>query len=291
MRHWLPCLALACSDYEVVATGEPAALSLTADTAWQDSASPANAGGESDDQGEGTVDAPECHEDYSSSTLVSFDSESLSAYEIDLGAGAARLLAPLSSVHDPMASLNSSAFRADGLAFVSASGVGELWLVDPCTGSVQVVGATGRGDVCGITFGPGGELFGLDRTSDELVRFDQATGAGSVVGPVGFDVELCGLAYDCVSEELFGVDSASQQLFVLDSTTGAARRFVPTQVPFQSVGLEYDPADRSFLASTGTELWRVSAESGESLRLATLTEGPNWDDLAYSLVALECGSH
>ncbi len=290
MRLGLPCLALACSDYEVVATRAGASLSGESDSAWYDSASTANAGQDTGDTGEGVIDVPECHEDYSSSTLVSFDAESLSAYEIDLDAGAARLLASMSGGSDPMANLNSSAFRDDGLAFVSASGVGELWLVDPCTGAVDVVGATGRGDVCGITFGPGGELFGLDRTSDELVRFDLSTGAATVVGPLGFDVELCGLAYDCVGEELFGVDSATQQLFAIDHESGAAKRFLATEVPFQSVGLEYDPADQSFLASTGTELWRVMASTGESTRLATLTDGPTWDDLAYSLVALECGS-
>ncbi|MBM4368224.1 MAG: hypothetical protein FJ102_18575 [Deltaproteobacteria bacterium] len=236
MRPWLPCLALACSDYEVVATRSGAALVGSPDTGWLDSASSANAGPDSGDEGAGTVDAPECREDYSSSTLVSFDAESLAAYEIDLDQGAARLLALLSGAGDPMANLNSSAFREDGLAFVSASGVGELWLVDPCTGAAEVVGATGRGDVCGIAFGPGGELFGID------------------------------------------------------SHTGAATRFVPTTVPFQSVGLEYDPADQSFLASTGTELWRVMARTGESTQVATLTDGPTWDDLAYSLVALECAT-
>ncbi|MBM4391579.1 MAG: hypothetical protein FJ090_10700 [Deltaproteobacteria bacterium] len=290
MRPWLPCLALACSDYEVVATPADAALVGLPGNGWLDSASGSNAGPDRGDEGAGTVGAPECREDYSSSTLVSFDAESLAAYEIDLDQGAARQLALLSGASDPMANLNSSAFREDGLAFVSASGVGELWLVDPCTGAAEVVGATGRGDVCGIAFGPGGELFGLDRTSDELVRFDQSTGAAATVGPLGIDIELCGLAYDCVDEELFGVDSATRQLFAIDNHTGAATRLVPTTVPFQSVGLEYDPADRSFLASTGTELWRVVARTGESTRMSALPDGTTWDDLAYSLVELECAS-
>ena len=58
-------------------------------------------------------------------------------------------------------------------------------MLDVCEAEIWSIGATGYGHLCGISYGPDGELYGIDSQSDVLVQLDRSTGAGTAVGSLG----------------------------------------------------------------------------------------------------------
>ena len=151
--------------------------------------------------------------------------------------------------------------------------------MDACSGTTTVIGSTGVGNMCGIAFGPGGILYGLDSTNDQLVEIDISTGAGTVIGSLGFELGNCGLSYDCTNDRLIGANATTSEIFTVDPVTGLGSGHVLTDVPFSSVGLEYDPGSDVIYAATGDELYQVDPSTGATTYIGALG-GENVDDLA-----------
>jgi len=105
---------------------------------------------------------------------------------------------------------------------------GNLLRINGWTGGAEVIGPLGFARVGGLSFSPGGVLYGVDTSgfplSATLVTVDPATGAASAVGPLGFPVVNC-LAF-APDGTLFGVeldpDIEETNLLVIDPATGAA---------------------------------------------------------------------
>ena len=243
---------------------------------------------ETGDTATGTAGAPDCSQVYDDATLITVESAAMQVYAIDPANAAVTSLSPLDPTLDPTSNLNSSAFRADGTAVVSDAGLRRLVSLDPCTGKIDEIGATGAGALCGVSFGPGGGLYGLDGENNQLVTLDPATGVASPVGDLGFDLGTCGLAYDCVQDRLLGVDGAGSSLFEVDVRSGIATSLVSVDVAFAAVGAEYDPRDATILASTGSQLYRIDVATGTSTLLGVFSGTGNWDDLAYLTSKLPC---
>jgi hypothetical protein len=64
--------------------------------------------------------------------------------------------------------------------------IDELVSIDPSTGAVTLIGATGLGDIQGLTATDTGELYGtgVATAGPRLYRIDPLTGAGTVVGTI-----------------------------------------------------------------------------------------------------------
>jgi len=127
-------------------------------------------------------------------------------YEIDKDTGAATLVTPLTGPSpDPLVGTVDP--HIDGIAFDPSTGVlfgvysawarpSYLVTIAPLTGQVTMVGAMGFDDVEGLSFAPGGTLYGVLGDSgaigdasqgsfEGLVVIDTQTGQAAVVGPFG----------------------------------------------------------------------------------------------------------
>ena len=212
--------------------------------------------------------------------LVSLDSEYGYVLEIDPSAGTVSELAPLSD-YTSSGSINTMDVREDGLAIAHHNG-GTLLSLDVCSGTVTTLGATGVGDMGGISFAGGGLLYGQDHDNDQLVQLNTKTGAATVIGAFGYDLGSDGLAYDCTTDTLYGLDGSSGQIFQVDRSTGQLHSFVATSGSFSGVGLEFDHSDGSLLAATGStrKLYRIDPATGTTTDLGTFSAS-RIDDVAF----------
>jgi hypothetical protein len=125
-------------------------------------------------------------------------------------------------------------------------------------------------------------LFGVDIFEDQLITIDSATGMGSTVGPLGFEL-VRGLDYDSSTDTLFGISSTvdleappdaepiPDDLIVIDRTTGAATMI--GSLGFFSVrALAYDSSsDTLYGADTLTDqLITVDRDTGAAAAVGPL---------------------
>lgn len=128
-----------------------------------------------------------------------------------------------------------------------------------------VVGPLGFDNVDGLDFDPNtATLYGVDTTTDQLLKINTTTGAGTVVGPLGFG-DVQGLAFDPNHDILYGVDSTVGVLLTINTMTGAAAPVGGMPIGFSEIkGLGYDP-------STDT-LWATGIHgTGEIIKIDTQT--------------------
>jgi hypothetical protein len=119
----------------------------------------------------------------------------------------------------------SLAFDANSSMLYGVDRQRELLLtIDTNSGESAVVGGVGF-DVLGLAFDTttgtlfGSALFKNGRLVNELIRIDTTTGAGTSIGPIGFE-SVTGLAFDSVSKTLFGTSVISDDLIAIDTSTG-----------------------------------------------------------------------
>jgi len=208
-------------------------------------------------------------------SLMSVDTQSGEVYEIDPSTASCTVLSPV----DTAVSINSMDVSENGNSIVHLGSITHIAVFDPCTGAWTDIGPHGGGNVGGIGFGPAGRLFGIG-SSDLLYEFDLATGAATVIGPLGIDIGTSGLAWDCSTQTMYGADGTGDRVFEVDLATGAATNIRSTSVPFQSVGLEFDRVSGLLLASTKSALYTIDPTTGASSYVGPLG-GSNIDDLAW----------
>lgn len=113
----------------------------------------------------------------------------------------------------------------DGVAYCGPNST--LWRVNVDAGTPRRIGAI-RSDGCvmGLATNANGEMFGIDTQNDTLLAIDKTTGAGTVVGPLGFNAQgQQGLDFDEESNVLYlatlNLDSQQSELRSVDTHTGA----------------------------------------------------------------------
>lgn len=205
------------------------------------------------------------------------------------------LLDPVAGTSETLSSLSSSEVDVTGVNALATDpltgqilavekNTDQLVSIDPCTGQVEVIGPIGLGNVCGISFGPDGVLYGIDNTNDALVTIDPVTGAGAVVGALGFNLVHCGLAYDCAADTLYGLhinkaDDESDTIFSVDPSTGAATAVLtldPT-VSWNQAGLEADVSNGVFYVGMAEGLAAVDATTGAAeIRVSGSMDSLGW---------------
>lgn len=119
--------------------------------------------------------------------------------------------------------------QTSGIMYATSTscGASSLYTIDLRTAQASLVGAISGGP-CIVSSGVDnkGNLFGVDISSDNLILIDKATGAGTVVGPLGFDANF-GQGMDCDERTgtcfLFAFNGGTFQpeLRICDTNTGA----------------------------------------------------------------------
>ena len=102
-----------------------------------------------------------------------------------------------------------------------------LYVVDLVTPTTTLVGEI-TNSPCTIAIGvtDTGQMFGHDLVNDSLMSINKATGAGTVIGPLGFDANFGqGMEYDSATGQLylaaFNNGTFQPELRIADTTTGA----------------------------------------------------------------------
>ena len=159
------------------------------------------------------------------STLYAIDYNTNTLYAIDIATGAQTYIG--SAV--PSGSWTGMTGANDGTMYASASNCGvssTLYTIDLDTGALTTIGNITNGTcVIDIAITPDGTLYGLDIVNDVLLNIDPNTGAGTVIGPVGFDANYAqGMDYEEDSGTLyltsFNNATYNAELRAVDVNTG-----------------------------------------------------------------------
>ena len=157
------------------------------------------------------------------STLYVVDYATNSLYTVDTATGATTLVGP--SAPGGGESWTGLTGASDGKMYGVATTCSSstLYTVDLGTGGLTTIGNITNGAcVIDIAITPGGQMFGVEIQSDNLISIDPATGAGTVIGSIGFNANYAqGMDYEDTSGTLYLAAYSSQgELRIADPATG-----------------------------------------------------------------------
>lgn len=100
-------------------------------------------------------------------------------------------------------------------------GADQLYLIDPTTGVVTLLGNIGFGNVYALGFTQAGQLTGISDDTNQLISLSVLSGVGTAIGATGdlFQYDVASRPEDGV---MFGLSTRSYGLNTFDLTTGAA---------------------------------------------------------------------
>lgn len=164
-------------------------------------------------------------------TLYAIERNSRSLYTLDPDTGVATKVGTAGLGVEPADA--GLTVGLDGELFVADVNNGTFFEIDPESGVAEAIGPLGGGlQISGLATRDDGTIFGFDRGVDygvdnKLVTIDPSTGAGTVVGNPGFELNLVGIDFDAlgVLRGVFNGDPEEGEAattFTLDPTTGVA---------------------------------------------------------------------
>ena len=159
-------------------------------------------------------------------TLYAIDYGYNELHAIDTATGAVTVIGP--SVPAGGESWSGMAGSPDGTMYAASTNIGNstLYTVDLATGAPTAIGSISDGAcIIDIAVNADGEMYGVDICSDILVQIDPETGAGTVIGSIGFDANFAqGMDFEEESGTLylaaFNNSSYQGELRICDTTTG-----------------------------------------------------------------------
>lgn len=159
--------------------------------------------------------------DFTTLYAVHYYNNQLIAY--DTASGAATVIG--SSVPGGGQTWSGLTGAPDGTLYASATtcSASSLYTIDPNSGAVSTIGAVSNAPcLIDIAINAAGEMYGVDIINDVLVRIDPATGAGTVVGSLGFDANYAqGMDFEEVTGVLYlAAYGTAGELRIADTTTG-----------------------------------------------------------------------
>lgn len=116
----------------------------------------------------------------------------------------------------------------DGTLYVVSTVCGTsstLFTINPTNAVLTQIGSIGAGTcIIDIAINANGEMYGVDIVSDVLYQINPATGAGTVVGPLGVNANYAqGMDFEQVSGILYwAAYTTSGEMRVIDTSTGAS---------------------------------------------------------------------
>ncbi len=157
------------------------------------------------------------------STLYVIDYATNTLYTVNTTTGAVTTIGP--STPRAGETWTGLTGATDGTMYGSTTNISRstLYTIDLATGASTEVGEiTNAPAIIDIAVTPGGEMFGVDIVNDNLVQIDPATGAGTVIGYIGFNANYAqGMDYEETSGTLYLAAYSSQgELRIADPATG-----------------------------------------------------------------------
>jgi hypothetical protein len=160
--------------------------------------------------------------------LYCLDSDTNALVTVDTTTGAVTPIG--TATPNPGESWTGMTCQNTGVTYVSSTtcGSSSLYTIDLTTGAVTPIGTvTNAGCLIDIAINTAGELYGVDIIGDNLVKIDTATGAGTIVGPLGFNANYAqGMDFDEATGTLylaaFNYDTFEGELRTCDTTTGTS---------------------------------------------------------------------
>lgn len=146
-----------------------------------------------------------------------------------------------------VASIASQAFaQTPNFGYSVRTTTDELIAINMTSRRMTTIGPVGFAEVSGLAFHHDGTLYGIDDTTDQLIRIDRRTGAGTAVGALGVNALDTGLTCDG-NGILWMTTLTSNQIYQVDPLTGAA---IPAG---DSPGTAYG------LTAIGDQFWALGA--------------------------------
>lgn len=176
---------------------------------------------------------------------------------IDL-TGAALEVCALAAVVD----YASIAFARDGTLYGLNIVEGRIDRINPCNCSFQLVGPTSLGPLALGLSGEDEQLLGIDPALDALVRVDQQTGLGTVVGPLGFFFGPSALAWSDALGQPYAIEADADYLFTIDPATGEADDGPMLSDDLTAPGLAVHPNDGLLYACDANILYTIDPGTG-----------------------------
>ena len=164
--------------------------------------------------------------DFSKAYAINGDSNLL--VRMDMATGALTTIGPITPYGDEgwtgMACDPTSGIMYASSTDISAS---SLYTVNLTTGAATRIGEiTNSPGIIALAVDDTGQIYGEDLVNDTLIRINKTTGAGTIVGPLGFDANYAqGMDFDAASQQLyiaaFNNSTIQGELRIADRTTGA----------------------------------------------------------------------
>jgi hypothetical protein len=150
-------------------------------------------------------------------------------FTVDTTSGAANMVGPMTTAYGE----NWSGMAGDpvtGNMYASATNISNsyLYTVNLGTGAATLVGEiTGAPGIIAIAVDDVGQMYGLDIVNDVLLSIDKNTGAGTVIGSIGFNANYSqGMEYDSNSGLLYlaayNSTAGQGELRIADPSTGSS---------------------------------------------------------------------
>ncbi len=161
------------------------------------------------------------------STLYMLDYSSNQLFTVDTATGAATAVG--SATPSGGEAWTGMAGSPDGTLYVASTSCSHstLYTIDPDTAALTEIGEiTNAPCIIAIaTDATGQEMYGLDLAGDNLIKIDPATGAGTVIGSVGFDANYAqGMDFEETSGVLYlaayNNGTGQGELRIADTSTG-----------------------------------------------------------------------
>ncbi len=157
-----------------------------------------------------------------------------------------------------------------------------LYTIDLTTAAATLVGTINDGLVIGIACDAVGNLYAVDLVNDNLLSVDKATGAGTVIGLLGININYAqDIAFDRDNDILYGtLYAGSGGLYTIDVTTGAASLLYDFGAEVTGFAIPYEsestvtftvtdessnPLDGANISINGTYLTTVGGEASIEL--------------------------
>lgn len=165
----------------------------------------------------------------------SYDSESL--VTIDTITGNLTTIANLGLVMNGLA-YDATTDKLYGCAY-DGSANSILYEINYYTGTCTQVGTISAGIMIGLAANSHGNIYGINISDDALYSINKTTGAGTVIGALGYDIGYAqDIAFDKDNDKLYGTLYATEGLLCeIDTTSGAVT--VYTTTPCELTGLAF----------------------------------------------------
>jgi hypothetical protein len=150
---------------------------------------------------------------------------------------------------------------ADGTLYASSTDDSSsyLYTINIGTGTTTVVGQiTNAPSIIDIAINADGEMYGVDISGDNLVQIDPVSGAGTVIGSIGFDADYAqSMDFEQMSGALYlaayNTDSSRGELRIANTATGNSTLVGEFPDGAQTAALAFTPPPTQLLQNPGFE--------------------------------------